>query len=111
MSTTTTFDRGSEWSKDRLYDGWGDCGEGPNGEKCDYKATYEKIGNMVVDEFHRLVQAAGGRATWIPYTSELIGPIDEDIEINYTGLRDEACETIWQEWNDGDIDPVWEDAE
>ena len=97
---TKVLDRGSEWGANRLYNDWGECGP-----EADRDGTYKKLGNLVVGEWDRLVIEAGGQASWIPYTSEVVGPIDEE-EIDYAALREEAYAAVRGLWTDGEIDPV-----
>ena len=100
--TTTALARSSEWSDVTLYDGWGDC------DGADMDKTYKMLGDMVVDEFQRLAYEAGIDGHWYTYTSEFIGEINQDDELieKLDELREEAKETIWKKWTDGDIEPI-----
>lgn len=108
--TTTVLTRGSDWgifANHGVYANWGDCDGDVN-----YDATYKKLGDMVVSRFHELCRNQEINASWIPYTSEVIGDIDQTFDDGLLDeLREQASAEIWEKWTNGDIDPVMNDAE
>lgn len=106
--TTTVIARGSDWGifgNHGVFANWGDCGDGANED-----ATYKMLGNMVVARFEELCRDEDIHASWNPYTSEVIGNINQDIEDGKLDeLRDQATEEIWEKWANGDIEPVMND--
>lgn len=108
MATTTVLTRGSDWSEITLNDGWGECGD----ERADECKTYEMLGAKVSNRFDDLCEERGIHAYWYPYTSEVIGNINQNIE---EGLLDElrvkARTEIWDAWCNGEIDPILRDEE
>ena len=103
--TTTVLTRGSNWgvfANHGVYANWGECGEG-----ADVDATYEMLGDRVVDRFHELADERGINAHWSPGTSEVIGDVGQDIDDGLLDqLRKQAAAQISEQWTNGEIDPV-----
>ena len=106
--TTRTVARGSDWgifANHGVYADWGDCGDG-----ADSNATYTMLGDMVANRFNEIARENNCPVTWIPQTSEVIGPAN--LDLGYEGenkldeWRRQATEEIATRWNDGDIEPV-----
>jgi len=108
--TTTVIARGSDWgifANHGVYANWGDIDGDAN-----YDATYKMLGDMVVARFEELCREKNIHASWTPYTSEVIGDIDQDLEDGILDeLRQQASNEIWQKWTDGDIEPIMNEAE
>lgn len=100
---TTSYYGGQDFSGTTIYEDWGDCGEG-----ADYKATYKKLGDLVVARFHQIARENGSSARWAPQTSEVIHNVNESDELvdQYDDWRQQACDVIMSAWTDGEIGPV-----
>lgn len=114
MGTTTTLTRGSDWgifANHGVYANWGECGTGADTDK-----TYEMLGDMVVARFHELCVENNIHAHWTPYTSEVIGDIGQDLDERFETdsegrdvldqLRAQATDEIWEQWTNGEIEPI-----
>ncbi len=108
--TTTSIKLGSAGSWDSLTDGWGDI-ESEGGKTPDYHATNEMLAQMVVDRFNAAARAAGSSQYWIPKTSEVIIDIDDIVEFDTMAEIEMAWEAVGEEWQNGEIDPIWEETE
>lgn len=114
IMTTTVLARGSDWgifANHGVYANWGECGDG-----ADFDKTYKMLGDLVIDRFHALCAENDIHAVWSPYTSEVIGDIDQNLDEKFPEdsdgngvldqLRIQAAEEIWGKWTNGEIEPV-----
>lgn len=106
--TTTSIKLGSAGSWDYHTDGWGDI-ESEDGKTPDYSATHEMLAEMVVDRFNAAAKQAGSSQYWTPKTSEALIDIDDDVEFDTIAEIEAARESVGEEWQNGEIDPIWEE--
>jgi len=79
---------GSQWSRDELYDGWGD-------DTPDEMAT--KLGDLVLARFHN----AAPSAYWAPSTAEVTGSVDSGLDLDpdeLDALRQGITQKVWDEF-------------
>lgn len=104
MTTTTSYNGGSQWSADYLADAWGEMDS-----DIDHAATSKRLTEMTIARFDETASQHGSTASWIPYTSEVIHDINEPAELieQYEDWRQEAIDSVWREWANEDIAPIY----
>jgi hypothetical protein len=93
-NATTVVACGSEWSKTRLYDGWGDCTD----------EEIEKLTQAVRERFDEIVTENKSSASWIPACSEVIAHLDDadenGNEFDYNAWLEQAFDDVYNNMSD-----------